>query len=230
MIELERLGTSYGGWVIPKDLNLSSESVVYSAGVGEDISFDLLISEKYDSNIFLIDPTHRAKVHYDEIFLYFYAGDWKFSGDIQQDYHKIIGKLNPNIEKIKYIDLGLWDKKDVLKFYKQDNTESVSQSFIDNMFGSQFDEVNVDSIKNIMELNDHKNIDLLKLDIEGAEIKVLDKMLDDNIYPKYLCIEFDLYLKGVDTNDGTKRIAQRLNDCGYEVLFDEQLNVTFSRK
>ncbi|MHA2279220.1 MAG: hypothetical protein ACXAC2_25855, partial [Candidatus Kariarchaeaceae archaeon] len=91
MIELERLGTSYGGWVIPKDLNLSSESVVYSAGVGEDISFDLLISEKYNSNIFLIDPTHRAKVHYDEIFLYFYSGDWKFSGDIQQDYHKTIG-------------------------------------------------------------------------------------------------------------------------------------------
>lgn len=147
MTELERLGTNYGGWIIPKEINLSSDSIIYSAGVGEDISFDLLISDKYDSNVFLIDPTHRAKVHYDEICLYYISKEWKFSGDIQQDYYESISQLNPNMEKIKYIDSGLWDKKDVLKFYKQNNIKSVSQSFIDEMFGDNFDEVNVDNIK-----------------------------------------------------------------------------------
>ena len=32
----------------------------------------------------------------------------------------------------------------------------------------------------------HNNIDLLKLDIEGSEIDVLNQMLDDNIYPKLI--------------------------------------------
>ena len=42
MTELERLGTDYGGWIVPQNMHLSSDSVMYSAGVGEDISFDLL--------------------------------------------------------------------------------------------------------------------------------------------------------------------------------------------
>jgi len=58
---MEKLGTNYGGWHIPIDIKLDENSIVYSAGVGEDISFDLLLSEKFDCNIVLIDPTKRAK-------------------------------------------------------------------------------------------------------------------------------------------------------------------------
>ena len=61
------------------------------------------------------------------------------------------------------------------------------------MFGEHYDIVDVDTIKNIMNKYNHKQIDLLKLDIEGSEIDVLNNMLDDEIYPKYLCIEFDLF-------------------------------------
>ena len=40
---IDRLGTKYGGWILPKDIELNEDSVVYSAGVGEDISFDMLL-------------------------------------------------------------------------------------------------------------------------------------------------------------------------------------------
>ena len=40
-----KLGTNYGGWYIPKDIKLDKESIIYSGGVGEDISFDLVLSE-----------------------------------------------------------------------------------------------------------------------------------------------------------------------------------------
>ena len=59
--KLDRLGTIYGGWILPKDIELNEDSVVYSAGVGEDVSFDMLLSDKYKCNILLIDPTKRAK-------------------------------------------------------------------------------------------------------------------------------------------------------------------------
>ena len=44
---MQKLGTNYGGWYIPNDIKLDENSIIYSAGVGEDISFDLLLSNKY---------------------------------------------------------------------------------------------------------------------------------------------------------------------------------------
>ena len=94
---MERLGTIYGGWFVPKDIELNENSIVYSGGVGEDISFDLLVSDKYDSNIFLIDPTNRAKKHYHEIVNYYETKKWDITGNIQKDYFKMVEKLRPNI-------------------------------------------------------------------------------------------------------------------------------------
>ena len=54
---MEKLGTKYGGWYVPEEMDLDENSIIYSAGVGEDISFDLLLSDKYKSHIYLIDPT-----------------------------------------------------------------------------------------------------------------------------------------------------------------------------
>ena len=54
-----------------------------------------------------------------------------------------------------------------------------------------------------MEQYGHTHIDLLKLDIEGAEIETVNQMLDDKIYPNYILIEFDLLLKNKDDNNDT---------------------------
>ena len=85
-----------------------------------------------------------------------------------------------------------------MNFYKQTNEKYVSQSLIENMFGENYDTIQVNSIKNIMDQRGHAQIDLLKLDIEGAEIEVINQMLNDKIYPKYLLIEFDLLIKNKD--------------------------------
>lgn len=226
---MQKLGTNYGGWYIPKNINLDETSIVYSGGVGEDISFDLLLSDKYNSNIVLIDPTKRAIKHYDEVQNYYKTKQWDFAGDIQNDYNKHIRKLKPNFNKISYLDKGLWKEKTKLKFYKQTNPKYVSQSLKQGMFGSEYVEVDVDSIKNIMDDKNHKKIDLLKLDIEGAEIEVINQMLDDKIYPKYLCIEFDLYLQKKDKNNETANLINRLIDVGYKILKNDNMNITFEK-
>jgi FkbM family methyltransferase len=224
---MEKLGTNYGGWFIPTNIPLTSESVVYSGGVGEDISFDLLLSDMYDSNIFLIDPTKRAKKHYHEILDYYDTQNWHFSGDIQRDYKGKIENIKPNFNKMKYINIGLWDKGEDLKFYKQDNPQYVSQSLVDNMYSKKYDIVKTTTIKEIMYRYNHTKIDLLKLDIEGAEIKVLNHILDNDIYPTFLCIEFDLYLKHKDENNETQKIVDRLISKGYKIIKNDNLNITF---
>lgn len=227
-----RLGTSYGGWTIPKDNSLDKNSIIYSLGVGEDVSFDLSIQNLYGSNIILIDPTTRAKYHYLEISNFIKSKKWAFKGNIQPDYKStIVDFKNVDLNKIKYIDLGVWNEKTELQFYKQHNKNNVSQSLITNMFGDEYDIVNVDTLKNIMKRNNHTKIDLLKMDIEGAEIKVLNNMLDDGILPKYLCVEFDLYIKQKDYNNETKNIINRLvNHYNYSILTNEDMNITFVKK
>jgi hypothetical protein len=95
------------------------------------------------------------------------------------------------------------------------------------MFSNNYDIVNVDTLKNIMHKNNHNSIDFLKLDIEGAEINVLNNMLDDNIFPKYLCVEFDLLLKNKDYNNVTNKCISRLINNGYNILCNDNYNITF---
>jgi FkbM family methyltransferase len=226
MTNLIKLGTNYGGWLIPENCDLNEDSIIYSGGVGEDVSFDVLLNAKYNCNIFLIDPTAKALKHYYEL-KEFYSNNKPFTGGIQKDYYEKISNIKPNFDKLYYENIGLWDKQDTLKFYKQNNPNHVSQSIIENMFGNNYDVIQVDTISSIMKKYNHTKIDLLKLDIEGAEIKVLENMLEQKIFPKYLCIEFDLKLKHKDYNNDTEKLIYKLQNHGYKILVNDNLNITF---
>ena len=52
-------------------------------------------------------------------------------------------------------------------------------------------------------------------------------MLDNKIYPKYLCIEFDLYLKKKDINNETQKIVNKLERVGYKILKNDNSSITF---
>ena len=78
-----------------------------------------------------------------------------------------------------------------------------------------------------MRQNGHSHIDLLKLDNEGAENIVLEQMLNDNIHPNYLCIEFDLLIKNKDPHKTTQKIVDRLLNEGYRIFVNDKLNITF---
>ena len=224
---MEKLGTNYGGWYVPVDMDLGPDSVIYSGGVGEDISFDLLLADKYDCGIVLIDPTAKAVRHYEEV-KDWYDSSVPFTGGIQKDYYACIeAVLRPKFDKFEYLRTGLWDKKDTLKFYKQTNENYVSQSLLPGMFGETYDTVPVDSLKGIMRGRGDQHIDLLKLDIEGAEIETVNQMLDDGVYPTYVLIEFDLLMKNKDPDHRTRALVDRMVTSGYTILKNDNLNITF---
>jgi FkbM family methyltransferase len=225
-MQLRTHGTVYGGWKLPAGLN--ENSIVYSAGVGEDMSFDLEVNSLYKSKIILFDPTERAIKHYDEVVRFYQdKSSFEFTGNIQKDYLQRIANLKPNFNDFKFIKTGLWNKKDTLKFYKQENPSYVSQTIIPGMYGEEYTTVNVDTIKNFMREFGHTHIDVLKLDIEGAEIEVLNHLLDSAIFPKYLCIEFDLYIKGRDNRGLTEKVIKRLLGFGYTILSNDNMNIVF---
>ena len=61
---IEHYGTYYGGYDI---VNKTQIKNVISCGLGEDATFDIEMLNQFDCKIFVIDPTPRSIVHYNEI-------------------------------------------------------------------------------------------------------------------------------------------------------------------
>jgi FkbM family methyltransferase len=160
-----RLGTEYGGWWIPKN-SIDKNSICYLAGAGEDITFDLALSELYDPMIHIFDPTPRAKKHFENTV--------------------------KNNDRIVFHEIGIYNNDGIMKFYGPAIREHCSHS-IENLQKTDYGfNAEVKKYSSIMKWLGHDHIDLLKLDIEGAELKVLDDIiLNKATLPRILLVEFD---------------------------------------
>jgi len=191
--DVAQIGSRYGGWSIPMDM-INSESICYCVGCGEDISFDLGLIDGFRCEVYAFDPTPRAIRHVES----HAAGNPR--------YH--------------FSPVGLWDKAEKLKFYVPINPKDVSHSLLNLQKTNDFIEVPVERLSAIMARNGHTHLDLLKLDIEGAEYKVLDSMFADGIDVAILCVEFDEYWNALD-GDWLQRIrdyVERIIGQGYAMI------------
>lgn len=191
---MEKLGSASASWVIPKH-TINKESVCYCFGCGEDISFDLEIIERYGCNVYAFDPTPRA-VEY-------------------------VNKVTSEVKEYHFSDFGLWYENTTIKFYAPADKQHVSHSVLNLQKTDDFIEVNVRRLNDILKENGHNYIDLLKIDIEGAEYKVIESILEDKIPIKILCVEFDECFNPLDY-----RYMSRITDTirslissGYILIF-----------
>jgi FkbM family methyltransferase len=160
--DLLRLGTAYGGWWVPAGC-ISSDSIVYSAGLGEDASFDLELISRFGCQVWAMDPTPRSI---------------EFAQHISEP-------------RFHFLPFGVWGEEAELQFYAPANPSHVSHSALNIQRTSKFFTAQCLPVRAFMDQLGHDRLDLLKLNIEGAEGPVLDAMLDDGLRPKVLCVGFD---------------------------------------
>jgi FkbM family methyltransferase len=197
--DLVRLGSEYGGWTVPSTL-IQSSSVCYCAGVGEDVTFDLELIRRFGCTVHAFDPTPEAHKHVESL-----------------------GNLPDQFVLHRY---GLWSSDDVLRFYEPPNMEEdISHSALNLHRTEKYFEAPVKSLGTISQELGHTSIDLLKMDIEGAEHAVLEHMQDEGIWPTILCIEFDQPCSLVRV----RRKISMLENQGYKVVANELWNFTFVR-
>jgi FkbM family methyltransferase len=203
---LVNIGSDYGGWITPMHL-LSSTSICYCAGVGEDITFDLGLIERFGCHVFAFDPTPRAKIH--------------------------VKKTAANIERYHFFDYGLWDNDEIVRFFAPRNPSHVSHSALNLQKTEQFFDAPCKRLSTIMRENEHDHIDLLKLDIEGAEYAVLRSLLEDQLQVGIICVEYDELHKAIDDRyiQRIRRSIAELREAGYVLVAkDDQLNYTLVKR
>ncbi|TKA11616.1 FkbM family methyltransferase [Actinacidiphila oryziradicis] len=193
--DMERLGSHYGGWWIPTGL-LSQDAVVYAAGVGEDVTFDLALIERFGCKVWAMDPTPRSIAFAERIA----EPRWNF------------------------LPFGLWKEDTTVHFHPPADSAHVSHSVTEvRGIGPGFD-AQCRTLTTLMATLGHDRIDLLKMDIEGAEGPVLDQMLAWGVRPRILCVEFD----APESPRTLLRRLRRLEDAGYTVRRTEGRNYTLT--
>jgi FkbM family methyltransferase len=196
---LERLGTDYGGWIVPTAI-ITDDWVAYCGGVGEDITFDLALIERTGCSVYAFDPTPRAVTHVRD-----HAAD---------------------TPRFHFMPVGLWSEDTVLRFFAPQNPEHVSHSIVNLQRTETYFEAPCRSLDSLMRELGHDRIDLLKVDIEGAEHRVIRSMLGRGIRPTVICTEIDQPVKGWTL----WRTVQRIRSAGYELVAVDRWNLTFIRR
>jgi FkbM family methyltransferase len=191
--------SSEGWWISPKHLN---SNIIFSFGLGEDISFDLGMIEKYNVTVYGFDPTPKSIRYLDSL------------------------DLPKNFKLKKY---AISNKDGELIFNLPINENHVSGSFT-NIKSQNRITVQAKKLSTILEELefDIDDIDIVKMDIEGSEYEVIEDMLSNNIKPKQLLVEYHHFFDFISNKKTIDNIKLLLNN--YELFHIEDYNYSFIRK
>lgn len=173
------------------DKNISHESVIYSFGVGTDISFDLALIDQYHVIIHAFDPTPKSI-------------QWV--------------KEQNAPEEFIFHPYGLAARNGKLNLFLPEQENYVSGSILSDLLSSHSKvAVDVYNLSSIMNMLGHQHIDILKMDIEGAEYEVIQNIVEDQININQILIEFHHRFENIGINK-TKSAIRDLNKAGYKIF------------
>jgi FkbM family methyltransferase len=184
------LGNNNASWVI-NPLLISPDSIVYSFSVGTDISFDLEMIQRYNVIIHAFDPIPKSI-------------NWLRSQDIP--------------DKFIFHPFGIAAKNGKINLFLPKNNNYVSGSILSEMIPTSSKiSVEVLDLLSIMKILKYNYINILKMDIEGAEYEVIKNIIDNNIQINQLLIEFHHRFPGIG-NKRTKEAIKILSTGGYKIF------------
>jgi len=195
-----RHGSEYGGWWICP-LGVDADSIVYSVGIGTDITFDLALIEAYGITVHAFDPTPGSIAYV---------------------------KTQQLPIRYKWHALGVAAHDGRASFFPPANTQHISHSLLYRASTSNpAIQVDVRRLSTIMQDLGHKRIDVLKMDIEGAEYGVLDDILQSALPVRQILVEFHHRFPGVGI-EKTRRAVNDLNAAGYRIFFVSESGEEYS--
>ena len=137
------------------------------------------------------------------------------------------------LQRLNYIDVGLWKEDTMQKFYVPGNSSIISHSILNIHKTDEYFLAEVVKPATLMNKLNHNHIDYLKLDIEGAEYGVIESIIEENLDISLIAVEFDEVHHPIDKKS-IERIEdsiRKLKDFGYLVIdIDSNYNISFMKK
>lgn len=164
--------------------DLKPDDVVYSFGIGVDKDFEDLLIAKFGVIVNGFDPAPGII-------------RWVSAQDSSPKFVFRPYGVSATGGDIKFTD------------YEDRSLTSVTEGYSGRLLSLPTKRLSV-----IMKELGHDHIDLLKMDIEGAEYDVIDEMIKGDILPKYLLIEFHHRMYGI-SSPRTEEAVRKLRKAGY---------------
>eukprot|EP00670_Eutreptiella_braarudii_P011591 CAMPEP_0174328496 /NCGR_PEP_ID=MMETSP0810-20121108/15178_1 /TAXON_ID=73025 ORGANISM="Eutreptiella gymnastica-like, Strain CCMP1594" /NCGR_SAMPLE_ID=MMETSP0810 /ASSEMBLY_ACC=CAM_ASM_000659 /LENGTH=242 /DNA_ID=CAMNT_0015442607 /DNA_START=15 /DNA_END=743 /DNA_ORIENTATION=+ len=204
VITAEVVGSSYGGWIVDES-RLNERSIVYSFGLGTDITFDKALIQRYNLHVYGFDNTPIASRYLEKT------------------------TLPPNFHWVKVL---LWHNNTILtmslpRAHGVSMTAAEIGSVRDGRFAHhpmrQKFNLRARCLETIMKMLGHKRIDVLKIDIEGAEFAIVEAWVAKRkkIHACQLLLETHERFYAHQGEMKLERLREQLSELGFVYKSDK---------
>ena len=192
---LVHLGSRYGGWTFVDDSRLHG-SIIISGGLGEDATFDLEFAARYAASICIVDPTPRAIAHFETIMRRMGSPAKVRYGPTGTQIPEAYDQTQVLRSQLQLVPRALTNREGTVRLYAPPDPQHVSYSIVNfqNSYSQEGAWIEVPSIDvaSLFQSMTPPGVELLKIDIEGAETLVIPRLLESGVaLPNQVLIEFD---------------------------------------
>ena len=186
-------GNRFANWTFCPDL-IDENALVYSFGVGADVSFDLELIKNFKLHVYAFDPSPGSI-------------EWVEKQQLPEEFH--------------FYPYGLAAYDGNIQFAEPHETGVHSLRMIhadgDSIGETKIHELPVHRLSTLMQKLGHSRIDILKMDIEGAEYKVVEDILEADFEISQILIEFHHRFSNMGI-EKTRQSIRKLNSAGYKIF------------
>lgn len=136
-----------------------------------------------------------------------------------------VESVRPRDLRFVFIAIGWWESTGRLRFYAPRDASHVSHSAVNLQNTDEHFTAEVKTVADHARDIGDPQIDLIKMDIEGAETRVIRSLLEEGPLPDVLCVEFDQPQPLGEVIAAIRALMSK----GYRVAKIERWNFTFVR-
>lgn len=183
-------GCQFGVYAVCADI-LPDDAIIYSFGVGKDISFEKELHQATPCEIHLFDPTPVSVA-------------W------------IVKQNLP--DHFIFHPYGINSMDQFIHLFPPSNPMRTSHSIVKHKWAAENPiTAPAKSLQTITAELAHDHIDILKMDIEGAEYSIIEGLADILLRPKQIIVEFHHHYPEIGVEKTQNAIAQ-LRSLGYKLF------------